>query len=126
MAKLTTLGRIVVPVSDQDAAIAFYTGTLGLSLTADIPFGAGARWVEVALPGGGTKIALSPPGGEYQPGRVTGISLGSSDARADHAELAAAGVDVDEQTWGGDGTVPFGFFLRDQDGNQLMIVQDEG
>jgi hypothetical protein len=32
-------------------------------------------------------------------------------ALADHAELA-------------DGTVPLGFFLRDQDKNQFMMVQD--
>ncbi len=125
MARVTTLGRIIVAVSDQDAAIAFYTGRLGFSLTADLPFGDSYRWVEVTPPGGGAKIALSRPEGDYQPGRVTGIALVSADARADHAELAAAGVDVDEQGWGGDGTVPFGFFFRDQDGNQLMIVQDE-
>ena len=54
---------------------------------------------------------------------MTGISLGSTDPRADHAELAGAGVDVDADLWGGDGTVPLGFFFRDQDKNQLMIVQ---
>jgi lactoylglutathione lyase len=122
--KLTTLGRIIVPVSDQDAAIEFYTGKLGFSLTADTPFGEGARWVEVTPPGGGARISLSPPQHGYEPGRSTGISLGSTDARGDHAALRAAGVDVDEQTWGGDGTVPLGFFFRDQDKNQLMIVQD--
>jgi catechol 2,3-dioxygenase-like lactoylglutathione lyase family enzyme len=124
MPRLTTLGRIIVPVSDLDAAIAFYTGTLGFTLTADIPFGDGARWVEVAPPAGEAKIALSLPQGDYQPGRSTGISLGSADARADHAELLAAGVDADAGTWGGDGTVPLGFFFRDQDKNQLMIVQE--
>jgi hypothetical protein len=31
---------------------------------------------------------------------------------------------VDAELWGGDGTVPLGFFLRDQDKNQLMIVQE--
>jgi hypothetical protein len=33
-------------------------------------------------------------------------------------------VDVDGQLWGGDGTVPLGFFFRDNSGNQLMIVED--
>ena len=124
MPKLTTLGRIIVPASDLDAAIAFYTGKLGFTLTADIPFGDGARWAEVTPPGGGARIALSLPQHGYEPGHSTGISLGSADARADHAELLTAGVDVDERTWGGNGTVPLGFFFRDQDKNQLMIVQD--
>ena len=124
MAKLTTLGRVLVPVSDQDAAITFYTQVLGFSLTADIAFGEGARWVEVTPPGGGAAIALTPPQGQFQPGRMTGISLSSADARADHAELIGKGLDVDAETWGGDGTVPFGFFFRDQDKNHLMIVQE--
>lgn len=124
MARVTKIGRVLVPVADQDEAIAFYTQALGFSLTADVPFGQGDRWVEVAPPGGGTAVALVPPQGEFQPGRMTGISLGSPDPRADHAELAGKGVDVDEDIMGGDGTVPALFFFRDLDKNQLMIVQD--
>ncbi|HVB26366.1 MAG TPA: hypothetical protein VNE21_00470, partial [Mycobacteriales bacterium] len=63
--------------------------------------------------------------GRYQPGRVTGIALESSDPRADHSELGAAGVDVDAELMGGDGTVPLLFFFRDHDANQLMIVQGQ-
>jgi catechol 2,3-dioxygenase-like lactoylglutathione lyase family enzyme len=113
----------MVPVSDQDAAIAFYTSKLGFSLAADIPFGEGERWVEVAPPGGGTAIALVPPRGEYQTGRMTGIALTSTDPRADHAELRAKDVDVDAELMGGDGTVPLLFIFRDCDANQLMIVE---
>ena len=123
MARITHMGRVMVPVSDQDAAIAFYTSTLGFSVVADIPFGEGERWVEVAPPGGGTAISLVPARGEYQPGRMTGIALVSADARADHAELTGKGVDVDAELMGGDGTVPLLFGFRDGDGNGLMIVQ---
>jgi catechol 2,3-dioxygenase-like lactoylglutathione lyase family enzyme len=124
MAKITRIGRVLVPVADQDEAIAFYTQVLGFTLTADMPFGEGSRWVEVTPPGGGAAVALVPPQGSYQPGRMTGISLGSPDPRADHAELAGRGVDVDTEIMGGDGTVPALFFFRDRDKNQLMIVQD--
>jgi hypothetical protein len=55
---------------------------------------------------------------------MTGISLGSANPPADHAELAGRGVDVDAEIMGGDGTVPALFFFRDHDKNQLMIVQD--
>ena len=113
MLQITQVGRVMVPVSDQDAAIAFYTETLGFLLVADVPFGDGERWVEVAPPGGGAALALVAPRGEYQPGRMTGIALVSFDPRADHAELKKRGVDVDEELMGGDGTVPLMFFFRD-------------
>jgi catechol 2,3-dioxygenase-like lactoylglutathione lyase family enzyme len=119
------MGRVIVPVADQDEAIAFYTSKLGFSVVADVPFGEGDRWVEVAPPGGGAAIALTPPQGDYQPGRMTGIALESSDPRADHAELKENGVDVDEELIGGDGTVPLLFFFRDQDANHLMLVQGQ-
>jgi len=124
MTQLTTLGRVLVPVADQDQAIAFYTQVLGFTLTADVPFAEDSRWVEVTPPGGGAAIALVPPQGSYQPGRMTGISLGSRDARADYAELAGQGVDVDAEIMGGGGGVPVLFFFRDHDKNQLMISEE--
>jgi len=121
--QITQLGRVLVPVADQDEGIAFYTSKLGFTVVADVPFGDGDRWVEVAPPGGGAAIALVPPRGEYQAGRMTGIALESADPRADYAELKESGVDVDAEVMGGDGTVPLLFFFRDHDANQLMIVE---
>jgi lactoylglutathione lyase len=125
MMEITQVGRVMVPVSDQDAAIAFYRDKLGFSLVADVPFGEGDRWVEVAPEGGGTAIALVPPQGDYQPGRMTGIALVSPDPRAAHTEMLGRGVDVDGELMGGDGTVPLLFFFRDHDRNQLMIVESQ-
>ena len=125
MLHITQVGRVMVPVADQDQAIAFYTSKLGFSLVADVPYGEGDRWVEVAPPGGGTALALVPPRGDYGPGRMTGIALASGDARSDHAELKRTDVDVDEQLIGGDGAVPLLFFFRDPDGNHLMVVQQQ-
>jgi len=123
MSKIRQVGRVMVPVSNQDRAIEFYTGKLGFSLSADVPFGNGERWVEVAPPDGGAALALVPPQGEYQAGRTTGIALETGDAAEAREELAAAGVDVDAALIGGDGTVPPMFFMRDQDENSLLIVQ---
>jgi catechol 2,3-dioxygenase-like lactoylglutathione lyase family enzyme len=123
MSPITQVGRIMVPVGDQDEAIAFYTHTLGFELAADAPFGDGERWVEVAPPGGGTALALVPPRGDYLAGRMTGIALATTDARAVHEELKAKGVDVDAEMMGGDGTVPMLFFFRDHDANTLMVVE---
>jgi catechol 2,3-dioxygenase-like lactoylglutathione lyase family enzyme len=116
---------VIVPVSDQDAAIAFYTDKLGFTVSADVPYGEGDRWVEVEPPAGGAGIALSRGMGEFQPGRETGIALSSADPRSDYEELKGKGVDVDEELMGGDGTVPLLFMFRDGDGNGLMIVEEE-
>jgi catechol 2,3-dioxygenase-like lactoylglutathione lyase family enzyme len=113
----------MVPVGDQDAAIAFYTNTLGFKLAADVAFGEGERWVEVAPPGGGTTLALVPPRGDYQTGRMTGIALESTDVRRAHEDLKGKGVDVDTELMGGDGTVPPMFFFRDPDANHLLLVE---
>jgi catechol 2,3-dioxygenase-like lactoylglutathione lyase family enzyme len=121
--QITQLGRVMVPVSDQDAAIAFYTTNLGFSVVADVPFADGERWVEVAPPAGGPALALVPPQGRFQPERMTGIALQSPDPRADHAELKGKGVDVDAELMGGDEGVPLMFFFRDNNKNQLMVVE---
>lgn len=124
MPRISQLGRVIVPVSDQDAAIAFYTEKLGFSVSADIPFGDGDRWVEVAPPEGGAAVALTTPMGDFwTPGGPTGIGLETTDARAAQAALKDKGVDVDEEFMGGDGTVPLLFSFRDQDGNSIMVAE---
>jgi catechol 2,3-dioxygenase-like lactoylglutathione lyase family enzyme len=123
MSLITQVGRVMVPVADQDAAIEFYTGVLGFELTSDVPFGEGERWVEVSPPGGATALALVPSRGDYVAGRVTGVALDTADARAVHDELTTKGVDVDAETMGGDGAVPLLFFFRDHDKNTLMVVE---
>ena len=58
---IAQIGTVIVPVSDQDQALAFYVEKLGFEKRADIPFGKGDRWVEVAPPGADTTLALMPP-----------------------------------------------------------------
>ena len=121
---LSQVGRVCITVADTDRAIDFYVDTLGFAKVVDVPMGEAMRWVEVALPGTETTIALAPPPeGEQAGGGQTGICLDTSDVDADHAALKAAGVDVDEEVarWGG--PVPPMFWLRDPDGNALIIVQ---
>src|SRR5690349_8007165 len=119
------VGRVMVPVANQDEAIAFYTKSLGFSVVADVPFGEGDRWVEVQPAGGGTALALVPPQGDYQTGRMTGVALTALDPRAVHADLKKKGIDVDDELMGGDGTVPLLFFFRDNNKNQLMVVEGD-
>jgi catechol 2,3-dioxygenase-like lactoylglutathione lyase family enzyme len=121
---LTQVGRVCVTIADTDRAIDFYVDKLGFEKVIDVPMGPDMRWVEVALPGTATTIALAPPPQGWEAGgSQTGICLDSSDVDADHAALKAAGVDVDDDItrWGG--TVPPMFWLRDPDRNSLIIVQ---
>ncbi len=121
---LTQVGRVCVTVADTDRAIDFYVRTLGFEKIVDVPMGPDMRWVEVAIPGTPTTIALAPPPpGQSAGGGQTGICLDTSDVDADHATLVAAGVDVDEQVTRYGGPVPPMFWLRDPDGNALIIVQ---
>ena len=41
---ITQIGLVMVPVADQDRALAFYVETLGFEKRADVPFGDGYRW----------------------------------------------------------------------------------
>jgi catechol 2,3-dioxygenase-like lactoylglutathione lyase family enzyme len=118
------INTVVVPVSDQDRAIDFYVEKLGLEKRADIPFGNGYRWVEVAPGDAETTIALAPPppAGEPAGNRETGIGLHTDDIDAYHAELKAAGVDVDAEISRMGDPVPPLFWLRDPEGNSLMVV----
>ena len=86
MARITQIGRVIIPSPDQDASIAFYTENLGFTVAADVGYGDGNRWVELAAPGGGTNIALGPPMGSFQPPHNTGIAISTKDARADHEQ----------------------------------------
>ncbi len=45
---ITQVGRVAVPVSDQDRALEFYLDKLGFEKRIDTPYGEGERWVEVA------------------------------------------------------------------------------
>ena len=48
--RITGVGTVGIPVTDQDRALEFYVGTLGFETRRDVPVGAG-RWIEVAPPG---------------------------------------------------------------------------
>jgi len=97
---------------------------LGFDKVVDVPMGESMRWVEVGLPGRETTIALAPPPpGQQAGGSQTGICIDTSDVDSDHAALKAAGVDVDDEVSRLGGPVPPMFWLRDPDGNSLLIVE---
>ena len=122
--KIAQVGRVCVTVADTDRALEFYVGTLGFEKVVDVPMGEGMRWVEVSVRGTPTTIALAPPPqGTAAGGGDTGICLDTSDVDADHAALKAAGADVDDEVSRYGDPVPPMFWLRDPDGNSLIVVQ---
>jgi catechol 2,3-dioxygenase-like lactoylglutathione lyase family enzyme len=117
------VGTIIVPVSNQDEAIAFYTEKLGFEKRSDTPFGNGDRWVEVGPAGHTTTLALVPPREGEEVGISTRVALSSTDIDADHTTLQERGVDVDAEVMRMGGPVPPMFWFRDQDKNSYLIVQ---
>ena len=120
---VTSLGVAMFTVSDQDAAIAFYTEKLGFELRADVPFGENGemRWVEVAPPGSTARLALNPPMRDTPGGG--GIGVETPDVLGEHARLSAiGGIDLDPEPMRTPGA-PLLFMLRDPDGNHIAVVE---
>jgi catechol 2,3-dioxygenase-like lactoylglutathione lyase family enzyme len=122
---ISGVGTVIVPVSDQEAALEFYTQKLGFELRNDTPFGDGMRWIEVAPAGAVTTVAIVPPREGDPVGVELPIAFSTTDADADHAALKERGVDVDEEVSRMGDPVPPMFWFRDQDGNSLFIVERE-
>ena len=117
-----TLATAMFSVSDQDAALAFYTRRLGWEVRGDQRFGPGGehRWIEVAPAGSVARLALNPPMGGTPGGAAIGVEV--DDVLAEHARLSAVGgIDLDPAPTQIPGA-PLMFSLRDPDGNHIWIV----
>jgi predicted enzyme related to lactoylglutathione lyase len=123
--RINKVANVVIPVAEQEKALAFYVDTLGFTKRVDEPFGGQYRWIEIGLGSESTTIALAPPPPDGGPvgGRQTGITLQTDDIDGLHAELKGAGVDVDAEIMRMGGPVPPMFWFRDPEGNILLVVQ---
>ena len=118
---LVDVRTVAVPVTDQDRAVEFYVDTLGFEKRMDAPIGEGFRWIEVAPPGAGVSIALSPASETSPAGVDSGIRLTCLDVDGEHDAMRQRGVDADEVLRWPD--VPAMFTFRDLDGNTLYVVE---
>lgn len=121
--RIAHVGTVIVPVSDQDRALEFYTETLGFETRTDVPYGDGDRWIDVAPPGRETTISIVPPREGDPVGIETRTGFTTDDVDADHEYLRSKGVDVDDEVMRMGDPVPPMFFFRDPDGNSFLIVQ---
>jgi catechol 2,3-dioxygenase-like lactoylglutathione lyase family enzyme len=122
-------------VLDQDEAVDFYVGKLGLEVTADYPGGV-MRWLTVAVPGDKDHtILLEKPGppsmDEASAAQIRdlltrgalgfGLAFTTSDCRKTYETLVARGVEVIQEL----AERPYGIDcgVRDPFGNQIRILQ---
>ena len=119
------LSIVPIYVSDQQAALQFYTEKLGMEKRMDDSMGPDLRWVTVALPGDQVEFVLAAGFGhddpEAQVGHGAGYVLRTDDCRATHEQWSANGVNFTEppteQFWG------IQALFQDPDGNDWVLVQ---
>jgi catechol 2,3-dioxygenase-like lactoylglutathione lyase family enzyme len=123
---VSNIDVVMFAVSDQDAALDFYTEKLGFEVRGDTRFGEHGemRWLEVAPPGSQARLALNPPMDGAPGGGAIGV--GTSDVLGEHARLSEiGGIDLDPEPMRTPGA-PLLFGLRDPDGNRVFVVEDAG
>jgi catechol 2,3-dioxygenase-like lactoylglutathione lyase family enzyme len=131
---LTGLTHSAVYVTDQEEALAFYVGKLGMEVAADVDLGV-MRWLTVRVPGDTREVLLEVPGppahDEATAAEVRallakgalglGFVLTVDDCRATYERWSAAGVEFNqgptEHFYGIDCGV------RDPFGNHLRVTQ---
>lgn len=110
-----------LPVTDQDRAVRFYTGTLGLTVAQDAPYKEGWRWIELEIPGGQTRILLTENLSEDQTDAPR-LVLVAADVKQTYREMADKGVvftsEPVQAPWNPAET--FAVF-RDSEGNTIVI-----
>ncbi|WP_033293862.1 glyoxalase superfamily protein [Amycolatopsis jejuensis] len=116
--------KIVVPVTDQERAKAFWTETVGFTVTTDAPYDdQGNRWVEVTSPDGTILVLdVSGPVGEGRPELPTSnFFFHADDIEATYRELSAKGVDFpakpEKQPWG------WWAMFTDSEGNRFALQE---
>ena len=120
---ISNIGVAMFTIADQDAAIAFYTQTLGWELRADVPFGdeaatAGSRSPRPAR----RRASRSTRRWARQPGGAA-IGVETPDVDAEHARVEAIDGVTSGEMMGGEGPVPRMFSIEDPDGNHIWVVQ---
>jgi catechol 2,3-dioxygenase-like lactoylglutathione lyase family enzyme len=125
-------------VLDQDQALDFYVGKLGLEVGTDQDLGF-MRWLTVRVPGDPSReLLLELPGAPAMDDATATqvrelvtkgagggwIGLATDDARATHETLRSRGVELTEEPT----ERPYGtdFGLRDPFGNAIRIIQFSG
>ena len=116
---------VPIPVSDVDAAKAFYTEQVGFGLDHDMRPVEGMRVVQMTPPGSACSVVIGEGMPLGEPGSVKGVQLVVEDVDAVREALAERGVGVgDVQQLGPEGAPGSRFlFFDDPDGNGWAVQE---
>jgi catechol 2,3-dioxygenase-like lactoylglutathione lyase family enzyme len=126
---------IVIPVSDVDRSLRFYTEQAGFHLDVDHRAGENMRVVQVTPPGSACSVTFGTGLVQMAPGAIKGLQLVVSDVEAARAELIGRGVEAspvrhvdDGGSWadGAGGDWNSFIFFDDPDGNGWAVQQKPG
>jgi len=114
------LELVQVPVSDVDAAKAFYVEQVGFNADHDHAVADGLRFVQLTPPGSACSIAIGQGLSDMAPGSVDGLQVVVADVAQARDELAGRGVEVSDVQ-----VFPWGSFVffKDPDGNGWALQQ---
>jgi 3,4-dihydroxy-2-butanone 4-phosphate synthase len=122
---LSGVSGLIIWVTDQDRAVDFYVGKLGLVKLRDNEYGPGLRYIEVGVPESSMALVLlrrSPRVPPSSPERLADVILGTEDLVAAFELLQSRGVPFRcapvRQSWGG-----FHAEFVDPDGNVFVLSQ---
>ena len=116
---------VPIPVSDVDAAKAFYTERVGFNLDHDMRPNESMRVVQMTPPGSTCSVVIGEGLPLGDPGSLKGVQLVVEDIDAARAALADRGVAVGEvQQLGPQGSPGSRFcFFEDLDGNGWAVQE---
>ncbi|MFI6502629.1 VOC family protein [Nonomuraea typhae] len=112
------ISTVTIPVSDQDAALDFYTRALGMRVRTDNPFPMG-RWLSVAPSDGGPSLLLASWFPEMAP--IGGLILTAPDLDETAKLLAEYGTAAEgpsDEPWGRQ------LLFSDPFGNGYVVSQE--
>jgi lactoylglutathione lyase len=120
---ISNIGVTMFTVTDQDAALAFYTEKLGWEVRGDDRFGENGenRWLEVAPPGSVARVALNEPMGGSPGGGAIGAETPDVDAEyqrlstTESVTIVSAPMEIEG--------APKMFAIADPDGNHIWVVE---
>ena len=120
---MTRLRSAAILVSDQDAALDFYVGTLGFEKRIDYDMGQGMRFLTIALPGDPTEVVLGTAALNGPDSIKNSLTFVVDDIDTTYAELTAKGVTFTQEPekfpWGGKGT-----WILDLDDNKHFVCSE--